>query len=107
MRTGRKPVPAKTGLEATSSSLPPSTLQADKLNLSTVRARYDDLLIKTSEERLLADLAERPSGRQPTCDLALPQVERKGLEACKQGPPQVTERMPPARHRVVDDHNRS
>jgi hypothetical protein len=49
-------------------------LQTESVDISMVRARCDELLMETAEEGLLADLSERPTGRQPIRDLALPSM---------------------------------
>src|ERR1700726_3259603 len=65
-------------------------------------ARDHQLLGQTAEEDLLA----RPDGRvlgQPIGDFLAPQIEREGFKLCQQGVPEIAQRMPPARQRVIDD----
>src|SRR5215472_16605070 len=59
------------------------------------------LLIEAAEERALAHtLAARR--RQPVSQLLAPQVERERLEQREHRPPQIAQRIPPARPRIID-----
>src|SRR5476651_2806303 len=61
-----------------------------------------DFLIEPAEERLLPPSVLRGRGH-PMREFVAPQVQRERLECREQWPPQIAQRMPPARQRIIDN----